>query len=52
MAECKDLGLATDTPTWLSFKRSVLGRDIANVKLPAEHLGKLRAAIESFKDAA
>ena len=49
MAEVKTLGLASDSETWQTWKRSVLGRDVANARLSAEQLARLRDAIEAFK---
>ena len=49
MAECKQLGLASDAETWATYKKSVLGKVVPNAKLSVDHLAQLRKAVDVFK---
>ncbi len=49
MAECKALGLASDTETWTTYKKSVLGKVVPNAKLSVDQLAQLQKAVEAFK---
>lgn len=49
MAECKALGLASDSETWATYKKSVLGKAIPNAKLSVDQLAQLRKAVDAFK---
>jgi len=49
MAECKALGLATDTPSWHAWKLSVLHYQVANKALKHQEIVLLREALEEQK---
>ena len=49
MAECKHLGLASNSETWATWKQSILSKQVPNQRLTGEHLAMLREAIEAFK---
>ncbi len=51
MAECKTLGLASDLETWATYKKSILGKAVANRALTPEQLLRLRASIDEYKQA-
>jgi hypothetical protein len=48
-AEVKSLGLARNPAQWQAWKKTILGRDLADTKLTAGHVAKLTAAIEQAK---
>jgi len=49
MAECKALGIASDTPSWHAWKLSILHYQVANKALKVEELALLREALENHK---
>ena len=49
MREVRELGLATDTPSWHTWKNGILGVNIPNGKLTDDHLVLLRHAVEEYK---
>ena len=49
MREVRELGLASDTPTWHQWKNGILGVNIPNGKLTDDHLVLLRHAVEEYK---
>jgi hypothetical protein len=48
----KTCGLASSAEEWATWRKSVLGRDVANRSLTAQQLAQLQAALREFTEAA
>jgi len=51
-AEVKTLGLARNPQQWSAWKKTVIGRDLADGKLSSVHVAKMKAAVEARKSQA
>jgi len=50
--EAKTCGLASNAEEWATWRKSVLGKDVANRSLTAQQLAQLQAALREFSEAA
>jgi hypothetical protein len=51
-SELKTLGLVRNPSQWAAWKKTAIGRDLADNKLTAGHIAKMKAALEQAKSKA